>query len=601
LSSALDVTLTLIWALPLVGSISLATMHRFSETFLARLVAVMLSGWILLVVGTSLTWLAQGMGVWRTSGENFWIIDYRLQFDGVSAVFLMVTALCGTAVLRFSRVYLHKEPGFARFFALVHLLMGGMCTLALADAMPVFFAGWEFVGLASFFLVAFYRMREASVWNALKIFMIYRVGDLGLLVAGVAVHLISSGDTAYTLSSLPHVDADVWGTRPVLFSLLGLGIIIAAAAKSAQVPFSFWLSRAMEGPTPSSAIFYGALAVHAGVLLLIRTHAVWSDVVWLQGLVITIGLTTVLVSTVCGRVQSSIKAQLAYASTVHVGLMFVEIGLGFTNFALWHFVTHALFRSFQILLSPSVITSFMQLQGRPGHVTKFSSWSIESLLPQKIHASLWTFGIQDGYQEIFWERCVVRPARRLLESRLLWIIVLMHVVVTALWSLEPLYWGASLLVLLQALLALDACFEVRAHRYVTTKVALSFLFGAAAASLMGHSSRPLFLWALTVGPFWMALAGVTIWGMRAGHLQPLAAGFGGGFETFPRMSWLIVFLTLGLLGYPPFPGFLAEDVMLEVMVHHVTPLSPIFGLAVALCGVAMFRALALSCFGAARN
>jgi len=130
--------------------------------------------------------------------------------------------------------------------------------------------GWEILGISSFLLIAFYRDRYLPVKNAVKVFSIYRIGDVGLILAmWLMHHLWHENITFMKLSNFElvheHLQRHSW--IGVLISLL---ILISAAAKSAQLPFSSWLPRAMEGPTPSSAIFYGSLAVHLGVFLLLR-------------------------------------------------------------------------------------------------------------------------------------------------------------------------------------------------------------------------------------------------------------------------------------------------------------------------------------------
>src|SRR5215469_13750610 len=151
------------------------------------------------------------------------------------------------------------------------------------------FAAWEMVGLSSFLLIAFYRDRQSAVRNALKTYSVYRIADIGMLLAAC---LEGSG-------------------RP---TVIGLCLVLAALGKSAQVPFSFWVPRAMEGPTPSSALFYGALSVHAGAYLLLRTYPLWDASLTVHLAIGIFGLTTAIVASLISRVQTTIKGQVGYAS-----------------------------------------------------------------------------------------------------------------------------------------------------------------------------------------------------------------------------------------------------------------------------------------------
>jgi NADH:ubiquinone oxidoreductase subunit 5 (subunit L)/multisubunit Na+/H+ antiporter MnhA subunit len=132
------------------------------------------------------------------------------------------------------------------------------------------FLGWELLGISSFLLISFYRTRYLPVKNAIKVFSIYRIGDVGIVLAvWLSHHLWHENITFNKLlnDSLVHEHLQNHSSVGVLISLM---ILVSAAAKSAQFPFSSWLPRAMEGPTPSSAIFYGSLSVHIGVFLLLR-------------------------------------------------------------------------------------------------------------------------------------------------------------------------------------------------------------------------------------------------------------------------------------------------------------------------------------------
>lgn len=596
------ILLTLIWLVPLLGGVFVAVGHNLKERTLARTIRATAWIYLAIVVTVFVQWAG---GDYQTLLESYRIplgwksydIDYSLQFDRVAAVFLAMTAFCGMTVVRFSRIYLHKEPGYARFFALIMLLMSGMSILSLADSMPFFFAGWEFVGFASFFLVAFYRRRQTSVVNALKIFAVYRIGDLGLLFGIVIVHLLSEHGRHLTFSSLSAIMLESGGQSSFLLTLLALGIVVSATAKSAQVPFSFWLPRAMEGPTPSSAIFYGALAVHAGVLLLLRMAPVWQNIVPVQIIVGAIGIITAIVATVCGRVQPSIKAQLAYASVTQVGIMFVELACGFDTLVLFHFVTHALLRSFQILVSPSVIAAFMQMQDSEAGNLRFSGWSWERMLPKRVMSSFYVFGLQDGYLESFWRHLIVLPARRAFvhdtrRARHLRLGVFVAIFCLAYFiSVTSIKLGliyALTFLLMQT--AVAACFESGTFVRVADKVMRSFLLASFVSAMMAGFMDPIWAVLLGIFPFWLL---IRIWfNANRDFNIPISAGFAGMYERNAFGMWTLVFLACGLVGVPPMPSFFAEDILIEPIVHHFSVPSIFVGLSLALNGVAIFRAIA---------
>src|SRR5262249_17822452 len=217
-----------------------------------------------------------------------------LVFDRLSVPLVILTfLLCGT-ISAFAARYMHRERGYNRFFVLYALFVLGMVLTALAGTIETLFAGWELVGLSRALLVAYFQDRAARARNGLRVWVVYRISDAaGLLAAIVMHHLSGEGDFDKLLGAGPWPEgvAAVSG-GPAL--LVGVLLLVAAAGKSALVPFSGWLPRAMEGPTPSSAVFYGALSVHLGAFLLLRVGPLLETSVALSAAVVVLGLVTAL-------------------------------------------------------------------------------------------------------------------------------------------------------------------------------------------------------------------------------------------------------------------------------------------------------------------
>jgi NADH-quinone oxidoreductase subunit L len=277
-------------------------------------------------------------------------------FDKITAIYALVGSLLTLLVVIFSRYYLHREEGFKRFFNAIFLFFTGYNIIIFSGNFETLFIGWEFLGISSFLLIAFYRDRFLPVKNALKVISIYRLSDICLLLAMWFSHHLWHQNVTFLQLNDASLVAGKLQEHSSLFILISVTLFIAAAAKSAQLPFSSWLPRAMEGPTSSSAIFYGSLSVHIGVFLLLRTYPFWENVVPIKALVITIGLLTSFIANSIARVQSSVKTQIAYSSIVQIGLMFIEVALGFHLLALVHFSGNAFLRTYQLLVSPSVLS-----------------------------------------------------------------------------------------------------------------------------------------------------------------------------------------------------------------------------------------------------
>ncbi len=280
---------------------------------------------------------------WFASGDVHLNLSFVL--DGLSLPIATLVALIGAVALRFSAPYLHREIGFHRFFMAMSLFIAGMLLIVLAGNAVLVFVGWELAGVSSWMLIGYVYERTTATVNAQRAFVTNRIGDAGFLLGiGLAFLWIGSAEwpdlTAARLETLPA-------------GLLAWSFIIAALVKSAQVPFAPWIARALEGPTPSSAVFYGALMVHAGVYLLLRLEPLLSQVPVVMALIAVLGLLTVLYGWLSGQTQTDVKSSLMFATTTQVGLMFVEIGFGLFGLAAWHLGLHAIWRAWQFLASPS--------------------------------------------------------------------------------------------------------------------------------------------------------------------------------------------------------------------------------------------------------
>jgi NAD(P)H-quinone oxidoreductase subunit 5 len=202
---------------------------------------------------------------------------------------------------------------------------------------------------------------------------------------------------------------------PHVASIVGPLLLLAACGKSAQVPFSGWLPRAMEGPTPSSAIFYGALSVHIGAYLLLRAAPLIAASALTSAVVVLIGTLTTLHGTLAGRVAADAKTALAFASLTQVGVIFVEIGLGLHWLALLHIVGHSFMRSLQFLRAPSLLHDHHQLHAASGGDLGQTGHVYERLLPERVRAWLYRFAVERSHLEPLLDRLIARPALRLAQ------------------------------------------------------------------------------------------------------------------------------------------------------------------------------------------
>ena len=322
---------------------------------------------VLSIFGFTIWWAISGspnlnvkeVTLYQSEHYTFFI---DLFFDKVTAVYLLFSSILAYLIAIYSRYYLHREAGYKRFFNTKLLFITGINVIVLSGNFETLFVGWELLGVSSFLLIAYYRERYLPVRNALKVYSIYRVADIGMLLAmWLMHHLWHENITFMQLNNSELVQSQI-AHHPYTAIAICFAIILAASAKSAQFPFSSWLARAMEGPTPSSAIFYGSVAVHIGVYLLLRTYPFWSSIEFVKWNVVAMGVTTAILSAVAAKVQTSVKAQIAYSSITQIGIIFVEVALGFHWLALLHMSGNAFLRAYQLLISPSIVTYLIREQ-----------------------------------------------------------------------------------------------------------------------------------------------------------------------------------------------------------------------------------------------
>ncbi len=313
-------------------------------------------------------------------------------FDWYTAIFALTGSLITFLVVIFSKYYLHRDEGYKRFFNTVLLFFFGYNVAIFAGNFETLFIGWEFLGITSFLLIAFYRDRYLPVKNALKTISLFRLGDICLMLAlWTSHHIWHENITFNKLNDTELVAAHIAGNYGYVIFLI-LMIVMAAAIKSAQFPFSSWLPRAMEGPTTSSAVFYGSLSVHLGVFLLLRTHNYWETVIPVKIIIIIIGASTAIIATSIARVQSTVKTQIAYSSVAQIGLMFIEVALGWHLLALIHFSGNAFLRTYQLLVSPSVLGYMIHEQFFNYTPKKYRS---RFYFIHKIRNSIYVLGIRE--------------------------------------------------------------------------------------------------------------------------------------------------------------------------------------------------------------
>jgi NADH-quinone oxidoreductase subunit L len=568
------------------------------------------------------------IALWASNGFNShefeWFTlyaanDYRfpvlLYFDRVSAVYLGCVWAIFSIIIKYCRYYLHRESGYKRFFMTIFSFVFGLNIVIMSGSIDILFAGWEIVGMSSFLLIAFYRHRVQPVRNSLRAYAVYRFCDIGLLLGSWMSHLLFHESQHFSqlanLFEQPAFPPAGYGSLLLLSSL----IIVAASGKSAQFPFCFWLPRAMEGPTPSSAIFYGALSVHLGVFLLLRTDPIWTYHYLTRFIVFMIGFLTVFIASVSEKTQSNIKGQIAYASITQVGLMFIELSFGLETLVLVHFLGNAFLRCYQLLVSPSIVAHLLRVEGaadtdffiKSDKKLTFLPTSIRNTLPEVLQNTLYVYSLQEGNLELLIRAWIWEPLKRggaTINKTGTWVKALCGsaAIGIILIAFEGVGLDQKFLAIPIAIgmvfASLSAFGQINNPISVWTAITLSAILSGIAVLFLNPSAKPdVAIFLSGIIPAW--LLGVTVLYKMLKNQDPSESLFNyqAMAETQPKLSFLLFLSFLCLVGFPISPAFLGEDLLLSQASSH----GPWFALPITIAfiinGIAGARVFQRLCMG----
>ena len=562
--------------LPLFGFVVSLLLPESKEKLISSLAFGTVFLQLLGIVIFSVVWIFQGsddlnfkeLTVIKTSHYEFFIDFY---FDKIAAVYLFVGAVLTAMITTYSRYYLHREKGYKRFFNTVLFFFFGYNLAILSGNFETLFIGWEIIGISSFLLIAFYRERYLPVKNAFKVFSIYRIGDVGFILAMWASHhLFHENITFMKLNNYELVNEHLQN-HSMIGVFIALCLACAAAAKSAQIPFSSWLPRAMEGPTPSSAIFYGSLSVHLGIFLMLRTYPFWEHQTIVRIAIGLMGFTTSIAASLMAKVQSSVKSQVAYSSISQIGIIFIEVALGLETLALVHFAGNAFLRTYQLLVSPSVVSYLIRDQFY--HFQPKTNKKI-FLLPKKWENTLYIFALKEFNLEGFLNMIIWKPLK------------MMGKTLDFLNIKRVYYFFVSLFLI--GLLAYR--FQSDLPAYLINFLPEIFAFIGLVFVFKSFSERksPFMAWVLIVfNHFWIALAvvfnekvsvyeiafylgGIVVAGsigyiallqLKKFEMRILINQYLGHVYEHSKFAFFFLLATLGITGFPITTTFIGEDLI----------------------------------------
>jgi len=294
---------------------------------------------------------------WISAGDLH--IPFGFIVDQVSVTMMTVVTLVSTVVHIYSIGYMDHDKSFNRFFSYLSAFVFSMMILVMSDNFAGLFIGWEGVGVCSWLLIGFWyhkadvsREENPSIspsWAANEAFIMNRIADLGMLV-GLFIVYWNVGSLQYDVvfAALPDLSGSV-------LNAAAMALFIGAMGKSAQFPLHTWLTDAMEGPTPVSALIHAATMVTAGVFLVIRANPLFSMTPEVSYFIAALGTFVAFFAASMALVNRDLKRIIAFSTLSQLGYMFAAAGLGAYWIALFHLAAHAFFKALLFLGAGNVM------------------------------------------------------------------------------------------------------------------------------------------------------------------------------------------------------------------------------------------------------
>jgi NADH:ubiquinone oxidoreductase subunit 5 (subunit L)/multisubunit Na+/H+ antiporter MnhA subunit len=600
----LGIFIHIIVLLPLIGFMLSWIPHRHDEKKLALIVSTFVGMHLLVVVTLDFLWAISRFPTIRMDeialyarGDYKFLITFY--FDKITAMYLTVGGILTFMIVTYSRYYLHRERGYKRFFNTILFFYFGYTIVVLAGNFETLFMGWEVLGISSFLLIAFYRERFLPIKNAIKVFSIYRLGDIGILLAMWMSHFLWHENIEFAKLHNNELVSHHLTQHTAMGIFISLMLLLAACIKSAQMPFSSWLPRAMEGPTSSSAIFYGSLSVSMGAFLLLRLHPFWEHQLLIRLMIFGVGFITMLMATGISRVQSSVKSQIAYSSIAQIGIIFIEIALGLEKIALIHFAGNAFLRTYQLLVSPSIVSYLIKEQF---YTYSEHHRSIESKFPNRIHHALYILCLKEWNLDSFIYELIWNPIKKLARRyryidhplSIFLLTLLFFVGIYVYFNKSELQnpiipYLPILFASIGCLLILKSFSEKRRVNYAWFLVTLGHLWTTLAIAV--NDLVPLEQIAINLsGVLVSAVIGALVL-IRIGKREKntdLSMFYGHSYE-YPRLDLVFLLACLGMTGFPITPMFLGEDLLFSHIHKNQVLLASIVSLSFIVDGLSIIR------------
>ncbi|MGH3664658.1 MAG: NADH-quinone oxidoreductase subunit L, partial [Egibacteraceae bacterium] len=299
-----------------------------------------------------------------------------IRIDGLAAMMFLLVTFVSLMVQVYSTSYMHGDPRYTYYYAVLSLFTASMLLLVIANNMMMVLVGWELVGICSYLLIGFWCEEKVNSDAAIKAFLTTKLGDVGLVVGVVTLFgMFGTFNIGEIITAV-----EEGGFNQGLLTVALVSVFIGAIGKSAQFPLHTWLPDAMAGPTPVSALIHAATMVTAGIFLVARLYPVFQASPVAMGVVAITGTITLLAAGLLAVVQDDVKRVLAYSTVSQLGYMVAALAFSYTA-GIFHLFTHGFFKALLFLGAGSLIHAVhSNNMSDMGGLRKFMPWTFSTFL-----------------------------------------------------------------------------------------------------------------------------------------------------------------------------------------------------------------------------
>ncbi len=279
-------------------------------------------------------------------------LSLRIGFEVTNVITLMLAVFCFISLIIhiYAAGYLKDDERIAVFFSYLALFSFGMQGLIIADNLLLYYICGAIAGIGAVLLTGFWYANTAVVSAMKKSFTVLLAGDICFLLAIVLLlQYMPDHSLSFTMiQSVFEGNLDLPERNALAIAIL---LLISALSRAVQLPLHIWLTKAMEGPAPASAIIFSAGITASGIFLIIRTVDIFEATPYMQQIMVYIGAATMILAAFFALAQRRLKQAVSYSIISHMGMVVMAIGLGAVTDAFVLLIVHACFQAAFILIA----------------------------------------------------------------------------------------------------------------------------------------------------------------------------------------------------------------------------------------------------------